>query len=113
MVNSLNDKSYHSDQFFSTQVKSRPGRFAPFIPHHIGARYWLHTALIALIVLLAYDLTELSTQGLNAAGMADLLIERMKDILLGCAMALVGTVAAFPRDPAIAGSDVPPDTPKE
>jgi len=51
MVNSLNDKSYHSDQFFSTQVKSRPGRFAPFIPHHIGARYWLHTALIALIVL--------------------------------------------------------------
>jgi hypothetical protein len=80
---------------------------APFIPHHIGARYWLHTALIALIVLLAYDLTELSTQGASAAGMADLLIERMKDILLGCAMALVGTVAAFPRDPAIPGSGVP------
>jgi hypothetical protein len=40
--------------------------------------------------------------------MADLLMERMKDILLGCAMALVGTVAAFPRDPKIGGSGVPP-----
>jgi hypothetical protein len=86
---------------------------APFIPHHIGNRYWLHTALIALLVLLAYDLTELSTQGLNAQGMADLLMERMKDILLGCAMALIGTVMAFPRDPAIAGSGVPPETPKK
>ncbi len=86
---------------------------APFIPHHIGNRYWLHTALISLIVLLAYDLTELSTQGLNAEGMADLLMERMKDILLGCAMALIGTVAAFPRDPAIGGSGVPPEIRKE
>jgi hypothetical protein len=81
---------------------------APFLPHHIGRRYWLHTALVALIVLLAYDLTEL-TQSLNAEGMADLLMERMKDILLGCAMALIGTVAAFPRDPAIGGSGVPPE----
>jgi uncharacterized membrane protein YccC len=86
---------------------------APFIPHHIGNRYWLHTALIALVVLLAYDLTELSTQALNVQGMADLLMERMKDILLGCAMALIGTVMAFPRDPAIAGSGVPPETPKK
>ncbi len=82
---------------------------APFIPHHIGSRYWLHTALIALLVLLAYDLTELSTAGLNAQDMTDLLMERMKDILLGCAMALIGTVAAFPRDPAIGGSGVPPE----
>jgi hypothetical protein len=86
---------------------------APFIPHHVGARYWLHTALIALVVLLAYDLTELSLQAANAEtaspqAMGDLLMERMKDILLGCAMALVGTVAAFPRDPAIGGSGVPP-----
>jgi Fusaric acid resistance protein-like len=81
---------------------------APFLPHHVGARYWLHTALIALVVLLAYDLTELSTQGVNTEAMSDLLMERMKDILLGCAMALVGTVAAFPRDPAIGGSGVPP-----
>jgi Fusaric acid resistance protein-like len=81
---------------------------APFLPHHVGARYWLHTALIALVVLLAYDLTELSTQGVNSETMSDLLLERMKDILLGCAMALVGTVAAFPRDPAIGGSGVAP-----
>lgn len=86
---------------------------APFIPHHLGARYWLHTALIALVVLLAYDLTELSTQGVNTEAMGDLLMERMKDILLGCAMALVGTVAAFPRDPAIGGSGVPPVPPSD
>ena len=82
---------------------------APYIPHHIGERYWLHTALIALVVMLAYDLTELSTQGANAVSMADLLMERMKDILLGCAMALIGTVVAFPRDPAIGGAGVPPE----
>jgi len=29
---------------------------APLIPHHLANRYWLHTALIALLVLLAYDL---------------------------------------------------------
>jgi hypothetical protein len=81
---------------------------APFVPHHIGSRYWLHTALIALIVLLAYDLTEVSTQSLSAESMTDLLTERVRDILLGCAMALIGTVAAFPRDPAVGGSGVPP-----
>jgi len=80
---------------------------APFIPHHIGERYWLHTALIALAVMLAYDLTELSTQLTSAESMASLLMERMRDILLGCAMALIGTVVAFPRDPKIGGSGVP------
>jgi Fusaric acid resistance protein-like len=82
---------------------------APLIPHHIGERYWLHTALIALVVMLAYDLTALSLQGVSAESMADLLMERMKDILLGCAMALIGTVVAFPRDPAIGGAGVPPE----
>jgi len=82
---------------------------APFIPHHIGERYWLHTALIALAVMLAYDLTELSTQLPSAESMASLLMERMRDILLGCAMALIGTVVAFPRDPKIGGSGVPPE----
>jgi hypothetical protein len=84
---------------------------APFVPHHVGARYWLHTALIALVIMLAYDIAELSLQSSEAVtpqAMADLLMERMKDILLGCAMALVGTVAAFPRDPKIGGSGVPP-----
>jgi hypothetical protein len=72
---------------------------APLIPHHVTKRYWLHTGLIALMVLLAYDLTQLNSQGI-----ADLLVERVKDILLGCAIALVGTAVAFPRE-AIAGFD--------
>jgi hypothetical protein len=65
---------------------------APLIPHHLANRYWLHTALIALMILLAYDLT-----ALNSHGITDLLTERLTDMLLGCAMALVGTAAAFPR----------------
>jgi uncharacterized membrane protein YccC len=64
----------------------------PFIPHHLANRYWLHTALIALVVLLVYDLAEL-----NARGISQLLMERVVDMLLGCAVALVGTAAAFPR----------------
>jgi hypothetical protein len=68
---------------------------APLIPHHVAHRYWLHTALIALLVLLAYDLTLL-----NSHGISNLLSERLEDILLGCAMGLVGTVAAFPRETA-------------
>jgi hypothetical protein len=72
---------------------------APLIPHHVTQRYWLHTGLIALMVLLAYDLTEL-----NSHGISDLLIERVKDILLGCVMALVGTAVAFPRE-ALASLD--------
>ena len=44
------------------------------------------------MVLLAYDLAELNTEGV-----AKLLPERVIDMLLGCAMALVGTAAALPR----------------
>jgi hypothetical protein len=65
----------------------------PLIPHHLANRYWLHTALIALMVLLAYDLSELHSQGI-----AKLLSERLIDVLIGCAIALVGTAAAFPRE---------------
>lgn len=67
---------------------------APLIPHHVANRYWLHTALIALMVLLAYDLSELD------AGIAKLLPERVIDMLIGCAMALIGTAFAFPRTAA-------------
>lgn len=66
---------------------------APFIPHHVGHRYWLHTALIALMVLLAYDLTLLGTHGI-----VSLLTERLEDVLLGCAIALCGTAVAFPHE---------------
>lgn len=65
---------------------------APLIPHHLTWRYWLHTGLIALMVLLAYDLTQFNSQGLGR-----LPLERMEDILLGCAIALVGSAVAFPR----------------
>lgn len=68
---------------------------APLIPHHLANRYWLHTALIAVMILLAYDLAIL-----DARGMTKLLSERVIDMLLGCTLALVGTAAAFPRLPA-------------
>jgi uncharacterized membrane protein YccC len=64
---------------------------APLIPHHLANRYWLHTALIALMILLAYDLAEFDSQSISK-----LLFERVIDILLGCVIALVGTAAAFP-----------------
>jgi hypothetical protein len=72
---------------------------APLIPHHVAHRYWLHTGLIALLVLLAYDLTLLDTHSIT-----NLLSERLEDILLGCAMGLVGTAVAFPHE-AAAGLD--------
>jgi hypothetical protein len=77
---------------------------APFIPHHLANRYWLHTALIALVVLLAYDLAEL-----HAEGIAKLLPARVIDMLIGCAIALVGTAVAFPR---AAVADAPVAEPK-
>jgi hypothetical protein len=67
---------------------------APLIPHHLADRYWLHTALIALMVLLAYDLSEIDQ------GITKLLPERLIDMLIGCAMALIGTAFAFPRPAA-------------
>jgi uncharacterized membrane protein YccC len=77
---------------------------APLIPHHLAHRYWLHTALIALMILLAYDLVVL-----NAGGIAGLLGERLQDMLIGCALAAAGTAAAFagprPLRPA-AGDDL-------
>jgi uncharacterized membrane protein YccC len=68
---------------------------APLIPHHHTKRYWLHTGLIALMVLLAYDLTQF-----NAQGLGKLPLERLEDILIGCAIALIGSAAAFPRTAA-------------
>jgi hypothetical protein len=67
---------------------------APLIPHHLQHRYWLHTALIALLVLLAYDLTTF-----DARIMHGLLTERLQDVLIGGGLALIGTVLAFPRNP--------------
>jgi len=76
---------------------------AALIPHHIAHRYWLHTAVIALLILLLYDLTNI-----GAGDIDTLLIERLKDMLVGCAIALIGTVLAFAR-PADAAGDVQGD----
>jgi hypothetical protein len=56
------------------------------------------------MILLAYG------TALNSHGIADLLTERLTDMLLGCAMALVGTAAAFPRR-AVSDLDVAEDSP--
>jgi uncharacterized RmlC-like cupin family protein len=63
---------------------------APFVPHHATTRYWAHTALIAVLVLLAYDLINIGAGDIN-----ELLMERLKDMLIGCAVALAGTAVAF------------------
>jgi uncharacterized membrane protein YccC len=81
---------------------------APLIPHHIAHRYWLHTALIALMVMLAYDLTLIHSHGIT-----HLLTERLQDILLACAIALVGTAAAFPREAIAEFDNIVGDSPTE
>ncbi len=65
---------------------------APLIPHHLQNRYWLHTALIALMVFLLYDLAAFDPRLLRG-----LFTERLQDVLLGAGIALIGTMVAFPR----------------
>ena len=52
---------------------------APLISHHHANRYWLHTGLIGLIVLLGYDLTPL----LIRKASSNLMTQRLQDIVLG------------------------------
>jgi hypothetical protein len=66
---------------------------AALVPHHLQHRYWLHTALIALLILLAYGLAAISLTEMHG-----LFTERLQDVLLGAGLAVIGTVAAFPRD---------------
>jgi hypothetical protein len=68
---------------------------APFIPHHLQHRYWLHTALIAVVILLAYHLATSDPRILRG-----LFTERLEDVLLGAGLALIGTLLAFPRSVA-------------
>jgi hypothetical protein len=67
---------------------------AVLLPHHMPVRYWLHTAAIALLVMLAYDLASEASDGASRFG-AGLFSERLVDVLVGCAMALVGTEVGF------------------
>ena len=68
---------------------------AAFLPHYLRTRYWLHSALIALLVLLAYDLA--TAAGSGTENMSMLFIERLADVSLGAILALIGTAVAFPH----------------
>lgn len=52
-------------------------------------RFWLHTAILAALILLLFDLAYLHNFDQK------LLVERLQDMLLGCGIALVGTTVAF------------------
>jgi hypothetical protein len=68
---------------------------AAFLPHYVRTRYWLHSALIALLVLLAYALA--TAAGTGNGNMSALFIERLTDVSLGAILALIGTAVAFPH----------------
>jgi uncharacterized membrane protein YccC len=68
---------------------------AAFIPHYVRSRYWLHSALIALLVLLAYALA--TAAGSGNPNMSILFVDRLIDVSLGAILALVGTAIAFPH----------------
>ncbi len=59
------------------------------LPHAATLNYWLQSALFAWLILVLYDLA--STAHFNS----HLLGERVVDVALGCAIALVATTAAF------------------
>jgi uncharacterized membrane protein YccC len=64
-----------------------------YVPHHFARRYWLHTTVITALILIAYDLTMFGSGGVTA-----LFMERVEDMLVGCALAVVATAVAFPRE---------------
>jgi hypothetical protein len=68
---------------------------AAALPHHIPLRYWLHTAAIALLVLLTYDLASRAVGAPPELAPA-LFTERLVDVLIGCALAFAATELAFP-----------------
>ncbi|MDC7985354.1 FUSC family protein [Rhodoplanes sp. TEM] len=65
---------------------------APLIPLQMPKRFWLQTALIAVMLLIAFRLALPDPRSVSA-----LIVERLEDILLGCGLALVGAVLAFWR----------------
>lgn len=65
---------------------------APMIPLQMPHRFWLQTALIAVMLLIAFRLALPDPRSVSA-----LIVERLEDILLGCGLALVGAVLAFWR----------------
>lgn len=91
---------------------------AAVLPHHIPVRYWLHTAAIALLVMLTYDLASqvLAAQvlmskvsGPTLAFGPGLFQERLIDVFVGCLAALVGAEIGF-RWGALAQPETGPKT---
>ncbi len=62
-----------------------------FIPFGVRRNYWLHCALMALVVFLGMNLAAVDSFNREAVE------ERLGDILLGCAIAILGTLFAFRR----------------
>jgi Fusaric acid resistance protein-like len=67
---------------------------AALLPHQLGRRYWLFTALIALLVLLAYAAA--TAAGTDHDTMTALFVARLADVSLGAILALIGTAIVFP-----------------
>ena len=60
-----------------------------FVPYGVRRNYWLHCALMGLVIFLGMKLA--SDAGLTR----DAVEERLADIVLGCSIAMLGTVFAF------------------
>jgi len=62
-----------------------------FLPHFVRRNYWLHSGLMVVLVLVGLDVS--SKTGFST----HIVTERIGDVLLGCAFALLGTLLAFGR----------------
>jgi uncharacterized membrane protein YccC len=61
-------------------------------PQGLPRNYWLHSALVTLLVFTLFDLAAYG-RGVPPA----LFTERVRDVLIGCAFALLGTLLSSPR----------------
>lgn len=60
-----------------------------FLPHFIRRNFWLHSMLVVVFVLVLLDVSS------HAGFSRSTVTERINDVALGCALALVGTLIAF------------------
>ncbi len=74
-----------------------------FLPHFIRRNYWLHSGLMVVFVMVALDLWS------GQVFSVDLVVERVGDVLAGCALALLGTLCAFWRAQSPIASAANPD----
>ncbi len=63
---------------------------AALIPNQFPRRFWLQTAMIATLMLTTY---RLAVNDINMV--RPLIFERLEDIVLGCALAVIGTFIGF------------------